>query len=146
MSRIKLYPVSRYNLCPIQFVPDTICARYSLCPIQFVSDTNCADTNCADTICADTICSRYNLCRYNLYMNHFCYITRKRVFFIFMPKNLVWTQPQLDLNVTITSQVVVYAPAEKVENSFCFSSTSTLVEAMATDQLDTSSMVRSSTS
>ena len=59
---------ARYNLCPIQFVPDTICARYSLCPIQFVSDTNCAETNCADTFCADTICSRYNLCRYNLYM------------------------------------------------------------------------------
>ena len=37
---------SRYNLCPIQFVPDTICA-----------DTICADTNCADTICADTICT-----------------------------------------------------------------------------------------
>ncbi len=60
---------SRYNLCPIQFVPDTVCSRYNLFPIQFVSDTNCADTNCADTICADTICSRYNLCRYNLYMN-----------------------------------------------------------------------------
>ena len=61
---------SRYNLCPIQFVPDTVCSRYNLFPIQFVSDTNCADTNCADTICADTICSRYNLCQYNLYMNH----------------------------------------------------------------------------
>jgi hypothetical protein len=34
-----------------------------------------------------------------------------------MPKNLVWTQPQVDLNVTITSQVVVYAPAEKAEKT-----------------------------
>ncbi len=53
---------SRYSLCPIQFVPDTICSRYSLFPIQFVpdticADTICADTNCADTICADTICT-----------------------------------------------------------------------------------------
>ncbi len=31
--------------------PDTFVTRYNLCPIQFVSDTNCADTICADTIC-----------------------------------------------------------------------------------------------
>jgi hypothetical protein len=73
---------SRHNLCPIQFVPDTVCSRYNLFPIQFVSNTNCADTNCADTICADTICSRYNLCRYNLYMNRSGGAHENRTFFV----------------------------------------------------------------
>jgi hypothetical protein len=44
----------------------------------------------------------------------------KSFIFIFMPKNLVWTQPQVDLNVTITSKVVVYAPAERAEKLLRF--------------------------
>ncbi len=59
---------SRYNLCPIQIVPDTVCSRYNLFPIQFVPD--CSRYNMFPIqFVPDTICSRYNLCRYNLYMN-----------------------------------------------------------------------------
>ncbi len=29
---------SRYNLCPIQIVPGTVCSRYNLFPIQYVPD------------------------------------------------------------------------------------------------------------
>ena len=42
LQRISLFDpddvqfVTRYNLCPIQFVPDTVCVRYNLCPIQIV--------------------------------------------------------------------------------------------------------------
>ncbi len=42
-QKSRYVPESRYNLFPIQYVPDTICA-----------DTICADTNCADTICTWT--------------------------------------------------------------------------------------------
>ncbi len=52
LQRISLFDpedvqfVTRYNLCPIQFVSDTICVRYKLCRYNFC---------------------RYNLCRYNLF-------------------------------------------------------------------------------
>jgi hypothetical protein len=57
LQRISLFDpddvqfVTRYSLCPIQFVPDTVCARYNLCPIQIVPIQFVPDTICADTIC-----------------------------------------------------------------------------------------------
>ncbi len=91
-SRYNLFPIqfvpdtigSRYNLFPIQYVPDTVCSRYSLFPIQFVpdticadticADTNCADTICADTICADTICTSTIFCAPFSCMNHLVFV------------------------------------------------------------------------
>jgi hypothetical protein len=46
---------------------------------------------------------------------------KKKSIVIFMPKILLWTQPQVDLIVTITRQVVVYAPpAKKAEKLLSF--------------------------
>jgi hypothetical protein len=43
------------------------------------------------------------------------YHNKEKSIFVFMPKNLAWTQQRHGLNVTITSKVVVYASAERAK-------------------------------
>ncbi len=72
---------SRYNLCPIQIVPDIVCSRYNLFPIQYVPDT---------------VCSRYSLFPIQFVPIQFVPIQIVPIQFVHEPLNLI-CRPQFSL-------------------------------------------------